>query len=82
VPPGVASPSMIATPPIPASIHDIDTTPREPSAPRSSSAPAPSPVPVQARPRPAAPSNPPPYEIVAEPSDKPKGGWWRKLTGQ
>jgi ribonuclease E len=51
---------------IPVSIHDIDTTPRDPRA---------------SSPRPSAPP-PSPYEVTNPDSDKPKGGWWRKLTGQ
>ncbi len=47
-------------PPIPSSIFDLDTTPRE--EPRSAS--------YQ------------PYEVINETSDKPKMGWWRRLTGQ
>jgi ribonuclease E len=55
-----------AAPSVPTSIHELDTTPREH---RSSSA--------------SQSSSPPPYEVVSEStSDKPKGGWWRKLTGQ
>jgi len=82
LPPGVASPSMAAAV-IPASIHDIDTTPREPSA-----APAPRTdyKPPQNSgydaPRQERSSAPPPYEVIDDVGDKPKGGWWRKLTGQ
>ena len=33
--------------------------------------------------RPSTPTSSTPYQVVSEPaSDKPKGGWWRKLTGQ
>lgn len=61
---------------IPLSIHDIDTTPREYSAPRPSPASVPTPVS-------AAPNAPPPYNVNQQSNDeKPKGGWWRKLTGQ
>jgi ribonuclease E len=56
----------------PASVHELDTTPRVPhfdAPPRQNRA--------------SAPSAPPPYEVVDKPTDdKPKGGWWRKLTGQ
>ncbi|MFY9288393.1 MAG: ribonuclease E/G [Alphaproteobacteria bacterium] len=64
---GPQTPAPMAVAPVPTSIHELDTTPREArgygaqeSAPRSSS----------------------PYEVVDQASDKPKGGWWRKLTGQ
>lgn len=66
VPPGIASASM-ATPSIPTSIHEIDTTPRDPAPGRV---------------RPSAPQSSSPYEVIADAGDKPKGGWWRKLTGQ
>ena len=49
----------------PASVHELDTTPRD----NSSS-------------RPAAPVSSSPYEVVDSSGDKPKGGWWRRLTGQ
>jgi hypothetical protein len=58
---------------VPLSAHDlIDTTPREPryeqpQAQKSHQS---------SEPR----SNP--YEVVTESSDKPKAGWWRRLTGQ
>jgi ribonuclease E len=104
-------PRAVAMPmePIPVSIHDIDTTPRDraprESAPREHSprdhAPreyaaqqtrsAPSsavtassfaaPANVSARTLAAAPP-PSPYEVTNESPDKPKGGWWRKITGQ
>ncbi|HAX90646.1 MAG TPA: ribonuclease E/G [Rhodospirillaceae bacterium] len=51
---------------IPASIHDLDTTPK----------------PASQDPRPASSSVSRSYETVNPPSDQPKGGWWRKLTGQ
>jgi ribonuclease E len=58
---------------IPASIHEIDTTPRVERSP------APSPqsgrAPAQERTGPSS------YEVVNPPSDNPKGGWWRRLTG-
>ncbi len=71
---------------IPASIHEIDTTPRDPYHP------APSLIREQARQ--AEPQHesrhenhqpardPAEYEVINPPTDKPKGGWWRKLTGQ
>jgi hypothetical protein len=62
-----------AAPIIPASIHDIDTTPRVESAPRSYDTP-PAPQPR------SAPAVSSPYEVVQS-TDKPKGGWWKKLTG-
>ncbi len=56
---------------IPTSIHEIDTTPRDPRAPAPSYA------------KPAASAPPPsPYEITNPETERPKGGWWRKLTGQ
>lgn len=46
---------------IPRSIHEIDTTPREPSERRSAEH----------------------YgDVSGQDSDKPKSGWWRRLTGQ
>jgi ribonuclease E len=57
-----------AAPHIPTSIHDIDTTPRAPST-------SPQRAPSQA-------ASSTPYEIVDQAGDKPKGGWWRNLTGQ
>lgn len=59
---------------IPTSIHEIDTTPRD-HKPSST---------VGYTPPPPPPSNPTPtpYQVVSESSDKPKGGWWRRLTGQ
>ena len=75
---------------IPASIDELDTTPREErqaqqfrasqtpmETPRSQSS-APTATP-RAEPRQSISSVP--YEIV-ENADKPKGGWWKKLTGQ
>ena len=66
----------IAAPVIPVSIHDLDTTPREHRAPSSSSPAAPGARPVASAPPPS------PYEVTNPDSDNPKGGWWRKLTGQ
>ena len=56
---------------IPTSIHEIDTTPKPisqdlPKSPRSMESSQ------QHR----------PYEVVNPPTDQPKGGWWRRLTGQ
>lgn len=42
----------------PATVHELDTTPKEDRAPRMSA----------------------PYEVVNKSPDKPKGGWWRRLT--
>ncbi len=71
--------------PIPTSIHDIDTTPREPaysqsSGNRSYNEPAANNSESPRAPRQAISSTP--YEIVDQAGDKPKGGWWKKLTGQ
>ncbi|MGB9153782.1 MAG: hypothetical protein WCD70_11940, partial [Alphaproteobacteria bacterium] len=68
-------PSANAAPviPVPVSIHDLDTTPRETRVP---------PPPgghINAKPSAPPPS---PYEVTNPDSDSPKGGWWRKLTGQ
>lgn len=88
------------SPSIPASIHDLDTTPRDerpaaaqsvrpPSAPAEHSpAPASSGVVVtqaasvrnDAPPKASPP--PSPYEVTNQAPEQPKGGWWRKLTGQ
>lgn len=71
------------TPPVnyPTSIHEIDTTPRDYVAPVVTPS-----VTPQATPAPhaqeASPATPPPYKIVDTPPEKPKGGWWHKLTGQ
>ena len=54
----------VAAAPIPTSIHELDTTPREhrPASSQTTSS---------------------PYQVVSESSsEKPKGGWWRRLTGQ
>ena len=51
----------------PVSVHDLDTTPRVHNTPRTQQ----------------APKTSSPYEVVdTTPGDKPKGGWWRRLTGQ
>ncbi len=52
---------------VPTSIHELDTTPREHRGPAQDFAPRPS-----------------PYEVTNPDGDdkNPKGGWWRKLTGQ
>ncbi|MBV8061076.1 MAG: ribonuclease E/G [Alphaproteobacteria bacterium] len=63
----------------PTNIHEIDTTPREYVQPVAASVASS----VTASPSASsAPAAPPPYEIVNTPPDKPRGGWWRKLTGQ
>jgi ribonuclease E len=59
---------------IPTSIHEIDTTPSDPRAPAPSYVPASKSI--------ASAPPPSPYEVTNPESDKPKGGWWRKLTGQ
>ena len=82
--------SNYAPPPVsaPVSIHDLDTTPRDvrnvPREPRPQAThAAPRSTPAYAPPKPTAAAPPPsPYEITNPESDKPKGGWWRKLTGQ
>jgi len=52
--------------PIPASVHELDTTPKPyGSEPPRSSQPSPS-----------------SHEIVNPPTERPKGGWWKRLTGQ
>ncbi|MDX9689343.1 MAG: ribonuclease E/G [Alphaproteobacteria bacterium] len=58
---------------VPMSIHELDTTPR-PHAKNQ---------PVTTAPQ-RSPDNRPPssYEIVNPPTDQPKAGWWRRLTGQ
>jgi len=81
---------------IPVSIDEIDTTPRVPSSPTPAPTqrfdtppPAPqrsyeAPAMETARPQPAPrkPISSEPYQIVDHPDDKPKGGWWKKITGQ
>ena len=71
-----APPANIYVPPIsiPVSVHELDTTPRD----HRSSGPVHTP---SAKPLASAPP-PSPYEITNPENDKPKGGWWRKLTGQ
>jgi ribonuclease E len=76
----------------PVNIHDIDTTPRV--APPPQAVPAFSPVERTAAPSGTSRKNPSSarepasrdlssaHEIVNPPSDSPKGGWWRRLTGQ
>ncbi|MDP9128133.1 MAG: hypothetical protein M3N08_07745, partial [Pseudomonadota bacterium] len=67
-------------PSLPVSIHDLDTTPREPQSARPTQ-PSTGPAPEQRKA--FSSSNAPPYEVIdAASNDKPKGGWWRKLTGQ
>jgi hypothetical protein len=60
---------------VPVSIHELDTTPRDTRTVQQT---------TQAVRTVVASAPPPsPYEITnPEDSDKPKGGWWRKLTGQ
>jgi len=90
VPPVVGIPSGI-----PDGIPEIDTTPREqfsapPSPPpQQHFTPTPArqtyeaPAPVERRPAPPRQAiSSAPYEVVDQPTDKPKGGWWKKLTGQ
>jgi ribonuclease E len=67
---------------LPSSIHELDTTPRvsSPTPPPPSSH-----ISQQraASPRqPEVPKSPSSYEVVNPPTDAPKGGWWRRLTGQ
>jgi len=77
---------------IPASIDELDTTPRVERQVPQFHAPSPTPATETLRSHSPAPSTTPraeprqsissvPYEIV-ENADKPKGGWWKKLTGQ
>jgi ribonuclease E len=76
-------------PVIPVSVHELDTTPRDPRASAPVSAPR---APISAAPTrlpPAQPNKPmkfapppSPYEVTNPETDKPKGGWWKKLTGQ
>jgi ribonuclease E len=69
-------PSSVMNVNIPASIHDIDTTPREPAPARQ----APKGAPVSRSSNHGTSSSP--HEIVNPTPDKPKGGWWRRFTGQ
>lgn len=62
---------------MPRSVHELDTTPRGQPESRVDYASQP----VRAEPRPTQPQSPP-YEVIQDAGDKPKGGWWRKLTGQ
>lgn len=65
---------------IPTSIHEIDTTPRPPVI-----APPQRVMPSQqsaATPRPLVERPASPYEVINPPTEKPKGGWWKRLTGQ
>ena len=61
---------------IPQSVHELDTTPREPAR---SNYPASSNNNTQGQ-----NSGQSPYQVVSQHDDdgKPKGGWWRRLTGQ
>jgi len=70
---------------IPADIHEIDTTPRahnEPPAPPTSHFVPENRSPSAPRPEKEAHKASSPYEVVNPPTDGPKGGWWRRLTGQ
>ncbi|MFA5041802.1 MAG: ribonuclease E/G, partial [Bdellovibrionales bacterium] len=84
---GTAEPQNPYIPPsIPVSVHDLDTTPRDPRVSPPASAPV-SQAPAQMQPaqpnKPVRFAPPPsPYEVTNPEPDKPKGGWWRKLTGQ
>ncbi len=62
---------------LPVSIHDIDTTPHINTTPEPVRA-----TPSAPSPKPFSPPPASPHEIVNPIPDKPKGGWWRKLTGQ
>ncbi|MDD3030281.1 MAG: ribonuclease E/G [Alphaproteobacteria bacterium] len=71
----VAAPSSVPT-----SIHELDTTPRDPRDEATQKASSSEPAVV----KPADFAPPPsPYEVTnpVSDSDKPKGGWWRKITG-
>ncbi len=84
--PSEPQPSFVDVPmPVsaPLSIHDLDTTPRDdrgaspaPQARTASSEPMVSRVVVSSAPPPSR------FEVTDQDMDKPKGGWWRKLTGQ
>ncbi|MDX2027657.1 MAG: ribonuclease E/G [Alphaproteobacteria bacterium] len=64
--------------PMPRNVHELDTTPREQPEIRVDYAP-----PQRSeQPRSTQSSSPPPYEVIEDGGDKPKGGWWKKLTGQ
>jgi ribonuclease E len=67
-----------AAPVMPVSVLDLDTTPKPytPPAPPSGETPKPAGSAAQAARDPSA------YEVINPPGDKPKGGWWRRLTGQ
>jgi ribonuclease E len=62
-------------PNIPQSVHELDTTPREPASRQGSGS---------SQGQQTASAGYSPYEVVSQQtdSDKPKGGWWRRLTGQ
>ena len=67
---------------IPASVHELDTTPRDPHAQAPVSTPPTRMPPAQPN-KPVKFAPPPsPYEVTNPETDKPKGGWWKKLTGQ
>ncbi|MDD3287695.1 MAG: hypothetical protein PHX43_01635, partial [Alphaproteobacteria bacterium] len=62
---------------IPTSIHEIDTTPRYPTGEsRHNNAPRPESHSASTS------SGHVTHEVVNPPVDNPKGGWWRRLTGQ
>lgn len=61
---------------IPTSILEIDTTPRETHSPAHSYRA------TSGHDQSSASISRSPYEIVDQPPEKPKGGWWRRLTGQ
>ena len=69
----------------PISIHDLDTTPRDHrgySHPSSVNSTHNAEQGQQHRGPSSAAPPPSPYEVTNPTTDKPKGGWWRKLTGQ
>ena len=72
--------STEAYPDIPVSIHDIDTTPRgttKPSSPSEGGSREDFRADQQQTSRDSSE-----YERVNPPNESPKGGWWRRLTGQ
>ena len=66
---------------IPTSIHEIDTTPRPPVVTPPPQRVMPSQQ-TAATPRPLVERPASPYEVINPPTEKPKGGWWKRLTGQ
>jgi len=81
---GASEQTQTFTPPdIPISVHDLDTTPRDTRVRRAASNAPPSSDASAGPSKPAKFAPPPsPYEITNPETDKPKGGWWRRLTGQ